>query len=228
MNSLEPYFAAMVDIILSSGGMVDKYITDAVMAFFGAPVKKDDDPVRSVMTGIRMTEALDEFNRASKLKFDVSVGINKGKVTVGTIGTEDKMSYTVIGDPVNLASRLSGLAKMYKQALIISDTLQDAVKDKLPCRLLDKVAVKGRAKGVKIYTARRKLTPAEQDGWGLHHRGMEEYYQRNFDQAAAHFRGVLKAMPKDTVAPMLLERSRIYKMNPPPADWDGVEVMTHK
>ena len=101
------------------------------------------------------------------------MGINKGNVTVGTIGTEDKMSYTVIGDPVNLASRLSGLTKVYKQDLIISDTLQDSVKDQLPCRLLDTVAVKGRKEGVKIYTARRKLTQAEEDGWGLHHRGME-------------------------------------------------------
>jgi adenylate cyclase len=228
VSSLEPYFAAMVDTVLESGGMVDKYITDAVMAFFGAPLKKDDDPYRSVITGIRMTEALSEFNRSSKVPFEVGVGINKGKVTVGTIGTEDKMSYTVIGDSVNLASRLSGLAKVYKQALIISETLHESVKDRLPCRLLDTVAVKGREKGVRIYTARRKLTQAEEDGWGLHQRGMEQYYKQDFVKAADYFRGVLKAMPEDHVAGLLLERSRIYKVNPPPAKWDGVEIMTHK
>jgi adenylate cyclase len=222
----------MVDAILERGGIVDKYITDAVMAFFGAPVRKDDDPLRSVLAGIEMTEALREFNdqrtASGKRRFDVSVGINRGSVTVGTIGTEDKMSYTVIGDPVNLASRLSGLTKIYKQEVIFSETLHDAVRAELPCRLLDSVAVKGRKKGVKIYTARRSLSRAEKDCWGMHNRGMEEYYVRNFVKAAACFQDALKAMPKDPVAAELLERSLEYRKAPPPAEWDGVKVMTHK
>jgi class 3 adenylate cyclase len=232
VQSLEPYFKAMVDSIEDRGGMVDKYITDAVMAFFGAPVKKEDDPLRSVLAGIDMTEALREFNRrreaASQRPFNVSVGINRGLVTVGTIGTEDKMSYTVIGDPVNLASRLSGLTRVYKQDLLFSESLHHAVKDTVQCRLLDSVAVKGRKKGVKIYTARRSLQKAEMDGWGCHNLGMTEYYERNFTQASSYFKDALKAMPGDSVAAMLLERSQRYSRTPPPEDWDGVEVMTHK
>ena len=232
VESLEPYFRAMVDTILESDGMVDKYITDAVMAFFGAPVPHEDDALRSVKAGMGMTESLREFNAlraaAGKAAFKVSVGINRGRVTVGTIGTEDKMNYTVIGDPVNLASRLSGLTRFYKQDLLFSESLHDSVKDEFLCRLLDSVAVKGRTKGVKIYTARRHLSPAEVDGWGLHNRGMAEYYGRNFTRAAAYFDDALKAMPGDNVATMLLERCRNYGRNPPPADWDGVEVMTHK
>jgi hypothetical protein len=195
-------------------------------------VKKNDDSMRSVLAGIEMTEALRGFNSArsaaGRKPFNVTVGINKGEVTVGTIGTEDKMNYTVIGDAVNLASRLSGLTKVYRQDLIISENLHDSVKDELPCRLLDSVAVKGRKKGVRIYTARRRLSKAETDGWGLHNRGMSEYYLRNFVQAAAHFRAALKAMPGDPVSEMLLERSEKYRTSPPPKEWDGVEVMTRK
>jgi adenylate cyclase len=88
--------------------------------------------------------------------------------------------------------------------------------------------VKGRKKGVKIYTARRRLSKAEREGWGLHNMGMAEYYDRNFTQASAYFRDALKVMPDDPVAAMLMERSRKYHANPPPAEWDGVEIMTHK
>jgi len=232
VQSLEPYFRAMVDTILDADGMVDKFITDAVMAFFGAPVRHDDDPYRSVKTGIAMTEALDRFNqqqrKAGRQEFEVSVGINRGKVTVGTMGTEDKMNYTVIGDAVNLASRLSGLAKVYKQPLILSEALQQLVKDHFPCRLLDSVAVKGRKQGVKIFTARRSLTPQQKEGWALHEQGMSRYYARDFARAITHFGDALKVLPGDPVATMLLERSRKYRLAPPPAEWDGVEVMTHK
>jgi adenylate cyclase len=232
VDSLEPYFRAMVDTVLERGGMVDKYITDAVMAFFGAPLKRDDDPLRSVLSGIEMTEALKDFNahrvRDGHKPFHISVGINRGLVTVGTIGTEDKLNYTVIGDPVNLASRLSGLTRVYKQDLLFSESLHRSVKEELPCRLLDSVAVKGRKAGVKIYTAKRTLSAAENEGWGAHNMGMAEYYERSFSRAAAYFRDALKALPGDPVALMLMERSQNYRKNPPPPEWDGVEVMTHK
>jgi adenylate cyclase len=232
VKSLEPYFRAMVDTILAADGMVDKYITDAVMAFFGAPVKREDDALRSVRTALAMTEALAGFNRQQvrlgRTPFEVSVGINRGKVTVGTIGTEDKMNYTVIGDAVNLASRLSGLTRVYKQKVLFSESVFEKVNRDLPCRLLDSVAVKGRNKGVKIFTARVTLTPSQKEGWALHERGMTEYYARGFDRASVHFREALKVLPEDPVIPMLLERSRKYRTDPPPAEWDGVEVMTHK
>ena len=232
VQSLEPYFRAMVDTIEARGGMVDKYITDAVMAFFGAPVEHENHVLHSVLTGIEMTEALREVNRkrigAGQKPFDVSVGLNRGNVTVGTIGTEQKMNYTVIGDPVNLASRLSGLSRMYGQTMIFSESLQRSVKDELPCRLLDSVAVKGRTKGVKIYTARRTLSARKKEAWGVHNQAMAEYYDRSFPRAAGHFREVMRILPQDPVAAMLLRRCEAYARNPPPDGWDGVEVMTHK
>jgi class 3 adenylate cyclase len=232
VESLEPYFRAMVDTILARGGMVDKYITDAVMAFFGAPVRREDDALRSVLAGVEMTEALSDFNgrraAAGRPPFRVSVGINRGYVTFGTIGTEQKMNYTVIGDPVNLASRLSGLTKVYHQELLFSESLHRSVKDEMPCRLLDSVAVKGRRQGVKIYTARRRLAAKEKEAWGLHNLGMGEYYERNFRKAAGYFTDVLKLLPGDTTAALLKERSERFLRVPPPPEWDGVEVMTRK
>ena len=151
VDSLNRYFNVMVDIIMAKGGIVDKYIGDAIMAFFGAPVKHEDDALQSVMAGLEMEEALAGFNArqkaAGKPEFQIGVGINYGEVTVGNIGTEKKMDYTVIGDMVNLASRLEGLTKQYHQRLIISETLHEKVKDAVPCRLLDSVAVKGKERG---------------------------------------------------------------------------------
>jgi adenylate cyclase len=232
VETLEPYYHAMVDTIEKRRGMVDKYMTDAVMAFFGAPIKRDDDAMRSVLAGIEMTEALREFNEGrvavGRTPFDVSVGINRGLVTFGTIGTEKKMNYTVIGDPVNLASRLAGLTKTYHQKLLFAESLHRAVKETLPCRLLDTVAVKGRTQGVKIYTARRRLDPKEKEAWGQHNLGMAEYYERNFANAARYFKDVLKILPEDDDARLLLDRCLRYGKNPPPESWDGVEIMTHK
>ena len=138
------------------------------------------------------------------------------------------MDYTVIGDMVNLASRLSGLTKTYHQRLIISESLHFKVKDELPCRLLDSVAVKGRKKGIKIYTAKKSLDGREKEAWGLHNMAMAEYYERNFAKAVSCFSDTLKILPGDDAAAILMERSRLYEKNPPLAGWDGVEVMLTK
>ncbi len=232
VQSLEPYFKAMVDTIFERGGIPDKFITDAVMAFFGAPLEIRDDAMRSVMAGLDMTEALVGFNerrrKTGKKPFHVSVGINRGNVTVGTIGTEQKMDYTVIGDPVNLASRLSGLTRVYRQELLFSESVHRSVKEEVDCRWLDIVAVKGKSAGVKIYTARRNLSEREKEAWGLHNLGMAEYWDMSFSKAAAYFVDVLKILPADTAATMLMERSRRYVKDPPPEGWNRVEVMMHK
>ncbi len=169
VTTLNRYFTVMVDTIDKRKGVVDKYIGDAIMAYWGAPMKRDDDAVQAVMAGIEMGEALAVFNeqlvQEGRKPFLTGIGINYGFVTVGNIGAEKKLNYTVIGDPVNLASRLEGLTKQYHQSLIFSESLQRKVKEKLPCRLLDSVAVKGKKGGVKIYTAKRALETAESEAW---------------------------------------------------------------
>jgi adenylate cyclase len=233
VNSLNRYFSSMVDIIMYRHGVIDKYIGDAIMAFFGAPVKHDDDAVSSVLAAMEMTEALDAFNanqeKLGKPPFKIGIGINYGIVTVGNIGCDKKMDYTVIGDAVNLASRLEGLTKPYHQPLIFSEFLYEQVKDAFPCRLIDSVAVKGKTKGVRIYTARRELSPETAKAWDLHAVAMDHYYNRRFQEARDTFRDVTSILGRDDFASTsLAERSARYMADPPPENWDGVEVLHEK
>ena len=232
VNSLNRYFTVMVDIIMARHGIVDKYIGDAIMAFFGAPVKREDDAMSSVLAGIEMTEALQGFNEgqkaANKPEFHIGVGINYGVVTVGNIGTEKKMDYTVIGDMVNLASRLEGLTKKYHEPIVISASVHRKVNHAVKCRLLDTVAVKGRGMGTGIYTVRRSLSPAEEKAWPLHEQATSQYYNRKFEAAAGLFAQVEALMPGDYCACLFLERCVLYLKSPPPEGWKGVEEMTEK
>ncbi len=233
VDSLNRYFSVMVDIIMDRHrGIIDKYIGDAIMAFFGAPVRHDDDALQSVLAGIEMHDGLSKFNehqrRIGRPEFHIGVGINYGVVTVGNIGTEKKMDYTVIGDMVNLASRLEGLTKKYHQPVLISESLHGKVHDQVPCRLLDTVAVKGKTRGVRIYTTRKELGDTERMVWGLHNTAMDHYYRQEFGKAIDCFREVLGLAPEDANAAMIMERCKAYRHNPPGKGWDGVEVMTEK
>ena len=232
VNCLNRYFSSMVDIIMNRKGIIDKYIGDAIMAFWGAPVKHDDDALQSVLAGLDMMDEVQVFNanqrEIGKPEFRIGIGINYGVVTVGNIGCERKMDYTVIGDMVNLASRMEGLTKTYHQPILISESLHMKVHDALPCRLLDTVAVKGKTRGVKIFTVRRSLKPEEERVWQLHNEGMELYYARKFKEAEQKFKAALEIDPEDFNARQLLDRCIEYAKDPPPEGWDGVEVMKTK
>jgi class 3 adenylate cyclase/HAMP domain-containing protein len=245
VNSLNRYFSGQVEIIYNRSGIVDKYIGDAIMAFWGAPEKHDDDAMQSVLAGLEMIDALGTFNenqrRLGKPEFHIGVGLNFGEVTVGNIGSERKMDYTVIGDAVNLASRMEGLTKTYHSELLITEYVYTelqkpaaSAQQKLYFRLLDTVAVKGKTKGVKIYTVKRSLNPAEAEAWPVHNQGMELYYRRSFREAAEKFKEVYRLLTKDAsaskdaVAENLFRRCAEYATNPPPEGWDGVEVMKTK
>jgi class 3 adenylate cyclase len=213
-------------------GIVDKYIGDAIMAFFGAPERHEDDALRSVLTGFEMLDALAEFNTwqtgKRRTPFRIGIGINYGSVTVGNIGSEQKMDYTVIGDMVNLASRLEGLTKKYHEPIVVSDSIFSRVKTKVKCRCLDKVAVKGRQKGADIYAVRRSLSSREEDAWALHDQALALYYGRNFSGAADVFRQVHTLIPDDHCSSLFLGRCATFIKSPPPESWKGVEEMTEK
>ena len=230
--SLNRYFSVMVELIMERGGIIDKYIGDAIMAFFGAPVSGENDAMAALEAGMMMVESVELFNREQLRlglpEFKIGVGINYGLVTVGNIGTERKMDYTVIGDMVNVASRLEGLTKPYHQPLIFSEFLREPVGDAVVTRLVDTVAVKGRKGGLRIYTAKRTLTEVERDAWVMHNQAMDRYFSRDFADAARGFEQAAQSLPGDELCTMMIDRCRRYQEVPPPDEWDGVEVMTTK
>ena len=232
VEALNDYFARMVDVIITLRGIVDKYIGDAIMAFFGAPVKHTDDAYQSVIAGFDMLDALERFNvqqvERERAPFRIGIGINYGVATVGNIGSEKKMDYTVIGDMVNLASRLEGLTKIYHEPLIISESVHRSVEKLMPCRMLDRVAVKGKTQGVRIYAVRRQLTPAEEEGWGMHDLGLGLYYAKEFEKARSCFLEVPRFLPGDTISARFAERSRLYSGTPPGPGWEGIETIEEK
>ncbi len=232
VESLNRYFGLMVDVVVGYNGIVDKFIGDALMAFYGAPVRHSDDSLRAVRSAFDMMRALKEFNEWQKRRnrpvFRIGIGINFGIVTVGNIGSEKKMDYTVIGDMVNLASRLQDLTKYYGESIIISESVKERVEKKYYCRLLDMVAVVGKTEGVKIYSPREKLSDAERSGLNLYSRGMSLYFNREFREAGNVFLSAKRLLPDDKMCDLMIERCKVYIKNPPPADWNGITVMKHK
>lgn len=241
VGSLNRYFSGQVDIIYNRQGVVDKYIGDAIMAFWGAPERHTDDALQSVLSGLDMLDALTLFNenqrKLGKPEFRVGIGINYGEATVGNIGSDRKMEYTVIGDAVNLASRMEGLTKIYQVQMLISEGLYQELRRQPPgsaattrlfFRHLDTVAVQGKRTRVPIYTVKRALSPAEAAAWPLHNEGMELYYHRSFREGAEKFREVYRLLSKDFNAETMFHRCTGYAAHPPPEDWDGVEVMKTK
>jgi len=232
VESLNKYFSLMVDIVMQNSGIVDKFIGDALMAFYGAPVKHDDDAERSVKSALEMLASLEKFNAWQKTKghreFRIGIGINYGKVTVGNIGSEKKMDYTVVGDMVNLASRLEELTKEYKEPLIISETVEEQLKGNYKSRMLDRVKVVGKTEAIAIYTVRDSLTEKEIEGWKLHNTAMKLYFTKNFSEAVRIFRDIADYIPNDRLSENMIARCSNYLKNPPPESWDGTVTMTHK
>ena len=232
VNNLNRYFEIMVDIIMDHGGVIDKYIGDAIMAFFGAPVKHKNDALNAVATALKMQSALLKFNAeleaSGKPKFKTGIGINYGVVTVGNIGSQKKMDYTIIGDMVNRGSRLEGLTKYYHQDIIFSESVFRKVQDTYPCRFVDTVQVKGKTFGEKIYTAYETASPNMQNALKIHHAAMGHFYEREFKKAKQFFQAVLKLLPEDFLATEFIQRCDNYIADPPPADWNGTEIMKSK
>lgn len=236
VKMLNEYFGIMVDVIMDNGGILDKYIGDAIMAVFGAPFAGEEDADHAVQTAIGMLRALRAFNerRAAEGQEAVlmGVGINTDDVLSGNIGSLKRMDYTVIGDGVNLASRLEGANKPYGTQVLISELTVRELKKSYRLREVDKIQVKGKHEPVGVYEVLDHLTAEEFPNMEAtlqsFRQGLEQYRQRDWGAALGHFERALQSNPADTVSRLYFDRCTFFKADPPPTDWDGVWVMKDK
>jgi adenylate cyclase len=231
---LNEYLTAMTNKVFEYDGLLDKYIGDAIMAVFGAPLEQQDHAKRACLTALGMMKELHQLQKKWKAEgrpvIDIGIGINSGDMVVGNMGSTMRFDYTVMGDMVNLASRLEGTNKEYGTNIIVSEFTYQMVKDIMCCRELDGVRVKGKYKPVKIYELlAEKKDEAEYLGLiDAFAAALALYREAKWDEAIAAFQKVLDIKPGDFVSTMYMERCRNLKEHPPALPWDGVFVMTKK
>ncbi len=229
VTSLNTYFNIMVGIIIEHKGIIDKFIGDAIMALFGAPVQYGDDPLQAVRTGLSMINGLKGFNRnqvrIGKPAFKIGIGLNTGSVVVGNIGSNQKLEYTCIGDAVNLASRLEGLTKVYGVPIITSEFTLKQAGGSIRSRELDAVRVKGKVQPVKIYEPYGDVFGGgekDSEGYETFNEAINLYRSRNFEEAMKLFSESKSMLDNDIPSTLYIDRCRELLLHPPAEDWDGV------
>lgn len=227
---LNGYFSRMVDVIKKYGGSIDKFMGDAIMAIFGAPISYVDNADRSLKAALEMISILPEIdysvlNFPEGMTLDIGIGIHCGEVIVGNIGCKDKRDYTVIGDTVNLASRLEGLTKKYGAKIIISEGLKKELKENFNLLQVDTVKVKGKKLGVQIYKAAGRSFGEE--FMQCYQKGLSLYTNGAFSLALSYFDRAHKLMPEDKACLLLKDRCQEFCKNPP-ENWDGAISLTSK
>jgi adenylate cyclase len=236
VSFLNDYFSLMVDCITKEGGMLDKFIGDAIMACFGLPIPHEDDPDRAMRASIGMIKTLWEWNQARLDKglkvVDMGIGLNTDMVVSGNIGSPKRMDYTLIGDGVNLAARLESACKSYAARILVSDSTVQQLKGTYRMRAADLVVVKGKTQPVKIYEVLdyhdQVSFPNLMDVVNLFNDGVEAYQAANWNKAIERFNHCLKLNPTDQLSQIYVDRCEFLKSNPPEKEWDGVWVMTSK
>jgi len=227
---LNEYLTPMTEIVFRHNGTLDKYIGDAVMALFGAPVPFEDHPQAACRTALEMMEELARLRKGwaerGLPEMDIGIGINTGPMSVGNMGSATRFDYTVVGDNVNLGARLEGLNKNYGTHIIISQYTMEAVGGHFTSRELDAVQVKGKHEPVTIYELLHKGPPdPAKDAWiNEFHEGLVLYKSQKWDAAIETF----SKFESDNVSRMYIKRSNEMKKNPPDPNWDGVFKMTTK
>jgi adenylate cyclase len=233
---LNRYLTEMSDIIMENMGTIDKYEGDAIIAFFGAPVYREDHAVMACRSAVKMKKVEAELNRIiitdklSPRPLFTRIGINTGEMVVGNMGTSNKMNYTVMGNAVNLAARLEGVNKQYHTGgILISEYTKNAIGDEFVCRSLDRVRVVGIHTPVRLYELLGLRDDTGQaalpEDWET---AMARYEKKEFQAAAEIFSSIAARREQDGAARLYMEKCLAYIADPPPDDWDGVNNLIEK
>ena len=236
VSLLNEYFTIMVDCIQKEGGMLDKFIGDAIMAAFGVPIPHEDDEDRAVRAAIGMIRALHVWNRQraieGKKPVGMGIGLNTDTIVSGNIGSPKRMDYTLIGDGVNLASRLESLCKQYHASILISENTVRRLKGTYRIREVDRVQVKGKTQSVEVYEVLDYYTeetyPNLMEVVNHFRDGLALYRRREWDRAIARFDEALRLYPNEKLCGMYVERCVCFREEPPGDDWDGGWIMKTK
>jgi len=232
---LNLFFDAMLPIVLEHEGTLDKLIGDAIMAFFGAPRSMTDHPKQAAHTALAILSRLKQLKQEQPQSgihlLQLGVGLNSGSATVGNLGSAHFMNYTVIGDTVNLASRLEGLNKTYGTAIMVNETTAERLGSEFVLRELDLVRVKGKSEAVRIFELiglQSQLERKKSDLLSIFKVGLTQYRQKAWSAAARSFTQALALDPQDEPSRIYLERAQQLLLNPPPDDWSPVILFASK
>ncbi len=238
VRQLNEYLTLMVGDVFAFGGSVDKFIGDAVLAVWGSlsTTNSADDAKNALKAALQMQESLRKLNvdwtRRGLKTFAMGCGLNYGEVVFGNIGSAQKKELTVIGDTVNVTARLEGLTKEYGRDLLMGEAAAELVKDEYNLQFVDRVAVKGKSKALKLYAvvgpANETLEAAVQDCLGLHEEACQAYRARDFSEAARQFQRCRELCPNDVLPAIYLERCETFRRKPPPEEWSGIWIAEHK
>ncbi|MEK6815738.1 MAG: adenylate/guanylate cyclase domain-containing protein [Nitrospirota bacterium] len=234
LSLLNAYLTRISAVIDENGGVVDKFVGDAVMALYGAPLRHGDDAERAVRTALGMLEALDGLNAESREgglpTLSMGIGINTAVVVAGNMGAPTRLNYTVIGDGVNLASRLEGLCKRYGVAVVVSETTR-ALAPGLEFRELDRVRVKGKSEPVTIYEPlgeSDKIDPRILREMEAYNEALALHRARRWDEAVIRFGDLKREFPEGFIYQVYLDRAAEFLQSPPGPDWDGSHTFHEK
>jgi adenylate cyclase len=231
---LNEYLTEMTEIIQNDEGLVDKYMGDAIMAFWGAPLDQPNHPEMACASCldmfIKLKELQTKWNKKNLPSFNIGIGLNSGDAIVGNMGSTQRFDYTAIGDNVNLASRLEGLNKIYGTSIIISEYTYNFIKDKFETRKLDVVRVKGKRKPILIFeliARKNQLDTKKIEFIKYYEIGLNYYFQKNWKDAIQSFSFANKLI-SDQASKMFISRCETFISNPPDKKWDGVWEMLKK
>ncbi|MEP6600751.1 MAG: adenylate/guanylate cyclase domain-containing protein, partial [Nitrospirota bacterium] len=232
---LNEYLSVMTDIIRRHRGNVNKYLGDGIMAIFGAPLSEPMHAALACYAALDSQEALTNLRADWKSRgmpeIAARIGINTGDLVVGNMGSQTRLEYTVMGDSVNLASRLEGASKFYDTLILIGPRTYELAQSDVEAREVDLLRVKGKFEPVLVYEllARKgQLGPVKQQVLEVYTHGLHSYKSRAFEGAQRSFEAALKLDPLDGPSKVYLRRSQEFLATPPPLDWDGVYELHSK